>query len=285
VADFVIKDGGAEVSIDITGSSRKSVRDHLGRAYIQSRAQIIDYASFDDATLKAVFPVIDVGRHMQIDKKTFDNVKSIGSHRTFADLELVRCEFTGSNLSQFDDPELGLVVRDVTATRCLVRRSSMNGARLENVLVDGLTTTGTVMLQGCVFRRVTLRGRVGSLMVMPPNFGLEQAMQKALADGIVRFYQDVDWALDISEAEFTEANLYYVPGDLVKRDPETQYLLRRDSFTGIPLDGLPVRARIAVDRFESTPFDSIVAVAPTRSKDFAKVKEALDELRARGLAE
>jgi hypothetical protein len=222
---------------------------------------------------------------MQISKETFLNVKSVGSHRTFAGLELERCEFTGSNLSQFDDPGLNLIVRNVMATRCIVKRSGMSGARFEDVVIDGLTTTGTVLLSGCAFRHVTLRGRAGSLMTLPPNASMEPPVQQAFAAAIARYYEDVDWALDITEAEFQDASLYYVPGHLIRRDPETQYLLHRERFAGIPLDPLPVRARVEVERFGLTPFDSIVAVAPKRSKQFSQVKEALDELRVKGLAD
>jgi hypothetical protein len=55
VADFVITDGSKSVNIDITGGSATSISDHLGRAYVVSRAQILDYSSFDDAFLDQVF--------------------------------------------------------------------------------------------------------------------------------------------------------------------------------------------------------------------------------------
>ena len=219
-----------------------------------------------------------------IEKQVFLNAKSVGSHRTFADVQLVRCEFTGSNLSQFDDPAMNLIVRDVTMTRCVAKRSSMAGVRFDNVLVDGLSASDGVMLDGCTFRHVTVRGRIGPVMVIPPPFSISQELQDAFTASIVRYYQDVDWALDISEAEFESVDLYFVPGDLIKRDPETQYLLRRDSFAGVDLSELPLRARIAVGRFESTRFDSI-AVAPKRSKTFQETKMALDQLRMHRLAE
>ena len=162
-----------------------------------------------------------------IEKQVFLNAKSVGSHRTFADVQLVRCEFTGSNLSKFDDPAMNLIVRDVTMTRCVAKRSSMAGVRFDNVLVDGLSASDGVMLDGSTFRHVTVRGRIGPVMVIPPPFSISQELQDAFTASIVRYYQDVDWALDISEAEFESVDLYFVPGDLIKRDPETQYLLRR----------------------------------------------------------
>lgn len=55
----------------------------------------------------------------------------------------MRCEFTASHLAQFEDRELNLVVRDVVARRCVVKRSSVNGVRFEDVLIEDLTTTDT----------------------------------------------------------------------------------------------------------------------------------------------
>jgi hypothetical protein len=223
---------------------------------------------------------------MLIEKQTYTNVKSVAGNRTIRDLQLVRCEFIGSNLSQFDDPELSLVVRDVTATRCVAKRSSIDGVRFEDVLVDGLTTSNGPTLYGCTFRHVTLKGRIGLIKIIGPNFSLPQDVQDAFAASIARYYQEVDWALDISQAEFDSTpDLFFVPGDLVRRDPETQYLLRRDAFDGLDLSTLPIPARVAAGRFESTPFDAIVAVAAKRSKTFAEDKAALDELRTMGLAE
>lgn len=220
---------------------------------------------------------------MLIEKQSFHNVKSVGSHRTVADLELVRCEFTGSALSQFDDPAFSLVVRDVTARRCVVKRSVSSGARFEEVLVDGLTTA-SLQLEGCAFRHVTLRGRIGLLMLVPPNPSMPPDVRAAFERGLRDFYAGVDWALDISEAEFDGADLYYLPGDLVRRDPETQFLLHRPG-PDADLSGLPVYADIAIRRFESTPFDTLVAVAPKKSKKFADMLAHYEELRARKLAD
>jgi hypothetical protein len=219
---------------------------------------------------------------MLIEKQSFLNVKSVGSHRTVADLELVRCEFTGSTLSQFDDPSFGLVVRDVTARRCVVKRSVSSGVRFEEVVVEGLTTP-SLQLEGCAFRHVTLRGRIGSVMFVPPNASMPPETQAAFERGLREFYAGVDWAVDISEAEFDGADLYYLPGDLVRRDPETQFLLRRPE-PGTDLSGLPVYADIAIRRFESTPFDTLVAVAPKKSRKFPEILAHYEELRARKLA-
>ncbi|WP_455351365.1 hypothetical protein [Streptomyces sp. SYSU K217416] len=226
---------------------------------------------------------------MRFEQQKLQNIKSIGSGRELAGYELVRCEFNGCDLAQFDDPALGLVVRDLTAERVTVRRSFVDGVRFEDVEVNGLAVASLMHLNGCVFRRVTLRGRIGPIMTTPPSFSLPEETQAAFAAGVKAFYAradaDMDWALDISEAEFEEVDLYYVPGHLVRRDPETQFLLHRDRLAGVDFGSLSTFAKIAVDRFEVTPFDSIVAVAPRRSAYFAEALAGYEELRALGVAD
>jgi hypothetical protein len=50
------------------------------------------------------------------------------------------------------------------------------------------------------------------------------------------------------------------------------------------LERLPSYAQICASRFEATPFDTLVAVAPKRSRHFAARRAALEVLRAEGLA-
>jgi hypothetical protein len=180
--------------------------------------------------------------HLKVEKQRYEHGRILGAGRVIEDLEMVRCEFIASHVAQSTDPELGLVVRNVSVTKCVAKQSGAAGVRFEDVLVDGLDCTVT-RLEGCVFSRVTLRGRIGQLMCTSPNPSMPTEMRDAFRDGVVRAYAGVD------------------------------------------LSDLPLRAQIAVGRLESTPFDSIVAVAPTRAKDYAEVKAAFDEMRARGLAD
>ncbi|MFC4012864.1 hypothetical protein ACFOY2_36940 [Nonomuraea purpurea] len=221
---------------------------------------------------------------MEIERQHFTDTNVIGSGRTIGPARLDRCEFVYCRIVQDDDPGYGLVVRDVVASRCALRGSVVRGVRFEDVLVDRTTTTGMIHLEACLFRHVTLRGPVNSMMTIPPSI-VPAELRDAFTANAVAFYRDVDWALDISEAKFTEASFYWVPGELVKRDPATQFLLRRSSFEGVDLSTLPIGARIAIDHFRYTPFDNIVAVAPTRSKHAAERLDELEELRRRGLAE
>lgn len=215
--------------------------------------------------------------------ETFEHLRAYGSGQTHSEIDLDRVKFVGCVFGQQDDPEFGFVVRDVTATRCRTDNCSVQGVRFEDVTVDGLTTKHQ-QLGGCLFRHVTLKGKIGPIMTTPVHRGVAEDIRAAMNTALVDYYKDVDWALDISEAEFADADFYMVPGDLVRRDPETQFLLRRDVIVPAK-DQIPLGPSIAASRFESTPFDSIVAVVGRRSKNFARDLEEFEQVRKAGLAE
>ena len=221
----------------------------------------------------------------QLSGQSFKQLRSVGSDRTYGGLDLDRAKFDSCVLAQHDDPALGLVVRDVTVSRSSAANCSVHGVRFEDVTVDGLSLAKLHQLAGCVFRHVTLKGRIGPLMTVPVHYSLSEELQAAFNAAIEAYYRDVDWALDISEAEFSDADFYTVPGHLVRRDPQTQFLLRRDVVERTQGMELPVYAGISVSRFESTPFDSLVAIAPKRSKNFERYLEDFEFLRKAGLAE
>lgn len=118
-----------------------------------------------------------------------------------------------------------------------------------------------------------------------PHSSVSQEVKEAFAQGARDFYAWIDWALDVSDADFDGVELPWVPGDLVRRDPQTQFLLRRQSLNGIDTAELSSGRRFYFRRFEQMPFDSIVIVAPRHSKYFDDILAELTDLRARGLAE
>ncbi|MFI6284430.1 hypothetical protein ACIBCM_06680 [Streptomyces sp. NPDC051018] len=217
--------------------------------------------------------------------RTFEHRLWSGAGGVVQDLRFDRCVFIVCSLVQFDDPEPPLVARNITATRCTLDNCSVAGVRFEDITIEHLTVRGWPLIRGCVFSRVTLKGRIGPLVAATPLAPAGSELHPYATGAIVDAYASVDWALDISEAEFTDVALDLVPGNLIRRDPETQFLLHRDKLEGLDPQTLPRRAKLFVDRFQYSPFDTMVAVAPKRSRYFRDFLESLEELRKRGLAE
>ena len=206
----------------------------------------------------------------------------IGAQREYGGVRLDGCTLQGCRLVQADDPGFSLVVRNVILDRCRMEGRAAQDVYFEDITVDTLHLARPHLLSGCVFRHATLRGRIGPVMAIAPN--PTSPLRPELTAGIVEKYKEVDWALDISEAVFSDADFCSVPGELVRRDENTQVLLRREAFGDLDRRELPGRAGIWASRFESTPFDSIVGIAPKGSRNFGKVMADIEWLHRRGVA-
>jgi len=218
-------------------------------------------------------------------KQTIAYRKVIGSPQVIQDAEFEQCKFEGGALAQYDDPTCGLIVRNVILRRC---RSGDNvvlhGVRFENVMIDGI---GNQQLQflSCIFDRVTLRGRIGPIMTMEAHYALSAEMRAAFREQAIKSYANIEWTLDISEAEFSQVEFSYVPGHLVRRNPETQFLIRREAAKSAALDSLPTYASVIVERAGMSPYETTIAPVPARSKNADRYRAQLQELRDRGIAE
>ncbi|MER7309883.1 hypothetical protein E5082_31555 [Streptomyces griseoluteus] len=209
--------------------------------------------------------------------------KIVNADVDLSGFDLDGVEFRGCAIAQFEHP-LGMVVRAGKLRRCKAVGCSVHGVRFEEILAENLTFSKLTEFAACAFRHVELKGRIGPFITTPAHYSLPADAAQAFRDSLVEYYRDVDWALDISAAEFSDASIYMVPGDLVKRDEDTQFLLRRSAFESFA-DPLPAVAEIYRGRFSLTPFDSYVAIAPVRSKNFKEIRDGLMELKRMGLAE
>lgn len=213
--------------------------------------------------------------------RAFANTRLIGASKEYSGIRLTDSTLTGCVLAQFSTPELTLEVRDVVVERCRLVRCSSQSVFFEDVTVDTLGMAQMHRLYGCVFKHVTLRGKIGPLMAMGPHNSLTNRPE--FVAGIVERYASVNWALDISEAIFSDADFYYVPGELIRRDESSQFLLRRENFANVDWRDLPGYASIWASRFDETPFDSLVAIAPRGSKELGKCMADAEWLRDQGL--
>ena len=219
-----------------------------------------------------------------VEGASFERLRQYGSGRIFSDFELTRVAFASCVLAQHDDPSFGLVVRDSVLRNCSFNACSMAGVKLENVTVDGARFR-KIGIDGCVFRNVTLRGKIGQFILNGPAIALPEEMFASFSSAMVDFYRDVDWALDIRDAVFTDATIRAVPGELVLRNEDRHFLLdRTDRDAVLSMPDVPPLAKAYFRDFDLTPFDSMIAVASQGSKTFEAQLAGLRWLRERGLA-
>jgi hypothetical protein len=220
---------------------------------------------------------------VELKGQTVTGVRLFGAPREYRDIHLVDVTLRLCVLVRRDDLEFRNVVRNAVLERCRMDACDAEGVFFDEVTVDTLRFAQLRPISGCVFRHVTLRGKIGSIMIIGPGLGLPDDAKRVAAT--VEKYKEVDWALDIRDAVFTSAAEFFgVPGDLIRRDENTQVLLRREAFSGMDWRDLPPSVGTWARRFESTPFDSIVAVACKGSKRFRDDMADLEWLHAKGLA-
>lgn len=209
---------------------------------------------------------------------------------TFArDLVFVDCTFEGCDLGgmhpegPLDHPAYVTVER-VTLIRPKCESTQLSLAILRDVVVDDwYGAKEPTFFRNFLFDRVTLRGRVKNAILRAEP---ERLSNREL-DVALDFYDGVEWALDVREANFESFELRgAIPGEKVRRDPKRHCLLFKDrlrqdarwrKFSEERVDFLEERL--------SEPGDTDVLFASDRSKSFPKDLEFHALLRSKGYAE
>ncbi len=223
--------------------------------------------------------------------RTFNGVHERRSGKISAGLEFRRCYFQGCDFSAVSHPRERTVVRNVRLIDCEERGCSINAAILENVTVDGLKTQGRLQTFGTVFKHVTLKGKIGTLMITPfvDLLGEAPEVQRAFDKANANYYKNVDWALDISEAQFLDCVFRTVPAGLIRRDPQTQVVVKRKKALGGIWRELKyvknTRWEADLHFFLEEGQADIVLVAPKRDRRFLQLLDGLKALRNAGVAE
>ena len=218
--------------------------------------------------------------------------------RDLTDVELRRCTFVDCQHPGWHQPNERPVLRRVNLVRCHARASELGPVIAEDSTIDTIWfhrgIWGPQLIAGCAFRHVVIRGNVtGGLRFgispgwhrpsVPPSIAEDPFHQANAA-----FYADVDWALDISEANFTSVEMSWcdIPARLIRRDPETQVVVTRESVAAgdwrATCGDSPLW--VGVERFLAAGLPDTVLVAARRSKRFPTDKAAIDRLCAEGMA-
>ena len=188
------------------------------------------------------------------------------------------------------------VVRHVSLVRCHIVASTAGPVIAEDCTIDTIRfhrgIWGAQILPGWAFRHVVVRGNVTGSIALVPGPGWNPGPHgPALDDPFVvanaAYYEGVDWALDISEARFTDIVLGSgIPARLIRRDPATQVVITRAALADGRWRDLVADAggmSVGFERFLVTEFEDTVIVAGTRGRYLAKQLAAFDRLRDAGI--
>jgi hypothetical protein len=192
------------------------------------------------------------------------------------------------------NPSLRSTIRNVRLIGCEEVGCSLHTAIVEEVLVDGLKTSGSAgglfQTWAAVFKHVILKGKVRRVMFSSAvSLGMATKDEQQAFDEVnAAYYRTVDWAMDISQGEFEECEIQCVPAHLVRRDPETQVVVTRAKAARgewRQLDLSKTHWAVSLDWFLKRGDHDVVLVAPKRSKKFHDLLAGLKLLRDANIAE
>ena len=228
------------------------------------------------------------------ENQTFERFFEDGCGAVYSDFVFRRCTFVNCAVSITRNPALRTTVRNVQIIDCVRKRdpAGFPCAIVEDCLIENLKIEELLQTWGAAFKHVTLRGKIGPLMLsncLCPTSTTTDAMQRAFEEANTAYYANVDWALDISKAEFTEdCDIRGIPARLIRRDPDTQVVITREramrgEWRNLDLHQTYWRAGIEfmLERGDA----DVVLVAPKRAKDFEHLLRGLQLLREAGVAE
>lgn len=221
----------------------------------------------------------------------FQNKRDRGSKLELSDLELRDCMFEGCSFGVTRDPKQRSTLRNARIINCSQQGCSVGPAIFENVLVDGLKTNGQLLqIWGAAFQHVTIQGKIERMMLSPSVVLTEpdSPINKAFVRLNAEYYAGVDWALDITKAEAKELEIQGIPAKLIRRDPETQVVVRAENAIKNHFDELDYgkshwkfSIQFMLNRGES----DVVLVAPKKNPKFKTLVAGLQMLRETGIAE
>lgn len=225
----------------------------------------------------------------EFSNQTFEPFYDDGGH-VFSDLVFQKCRFRSSSISITKDPKFRSTIRNVKLIQCEEVGCALDTALVEDVLVDGFKTSDVFQTWGAVFKHVKFRGKVGDIMTSPAvatGMATPQ-VQRAFDAANETYYRGVDWALDIQEAEFVDANFRGVPARLVRRDPETQVVVTRERVLKgewRDLDLSKTYWKTALETFLKDGRPDEVFVAPKLDRSFKHLLDGLKMLQDAGVVE
>jgi hypothetical protein len=202
------------------------------------------------------------------------------------------CVFDNCVILRDGPPSRRPVFRSIALRNCTLVNCAAYGPIFDEVSITGLKKEGRgpLFFWGAAFRHVILSGRIaGSLISNPDSASLCEPRINASEwnEANAKYYRDIDWALDISEARFTSIPaLRNVPGRLIRRNAETQLLVTRERAHQVPWRNAGYGVyEIVIEKMMMYGMDSTVLVAAVAGRKVTEELGLLDRIRKSGLAE
>jgi hypothetical protein len=206
-----------------------------------------------------------------------------------------RCEIFNLRFDLPKDPGLRPVFRNITLIDNIYESPGLEGAFIEDAVVDGIRTLrqdDLALIEGCIFRHLILRGDCGGVNILN---GLGIYRSQYVKDAYLRanneywdcLLQSGDWAIDIAAAH-GDISLRGIPSTLVRRDPEIQVIMTfEQALSGLwrEVSGIGESGFLApIHMLLESGWRDVLLIARTDHPRFAHDVRVLRDLQRRGAA-
>jgi len=215
--------------------------------------------------------------------------------------EVITSDNSEFNNVTFDNCEIGLSndidnlphFKNVKFNNCSFVFCTFGPAIFEKVEFNNIKFEDYGIFWSPLFNKIKLKGKFTSFRLNSNGFMLDNKpkIQDKLDNIRAKFYEKVDWALDISEAKFSSFDYNGIPGKLFIRDSDTQFLITKKDFNSLELldnsfkDNFSYLMMYLEDFIESNAEDIVIPVPLAKPKKFREpILEGLRELRRLGFA-
>jgi hypothetical protein len=208
----------------------------------------------------------------------------------YSDGSFIDCTFDNCGI-RAGTPDRRRLIHNLELRGATQRACFLHGVCIEDCSIRDLKKLGRIPLffWGPVFKHVTLSGWLSGIKINRLLEPIPKKSQAAWDASCKAYYEDVDWALDIRDANFQGGVTFEaLPGSLIRRDQETQVLVSRESLARADWKRM-VQAHptvgIAIDWFlEGSLFSDVVLIASKGASYFKDELAVLELLRRESVA-
>ena len=211
-----------------------------------------------------------------------------------SDLIFKNCIFDNCALSISKNPSNISKIKNVIAENLSVSSCDIGPCIFEDVLIENLRINEILIFHSPLFKNVKLSGNIGNLKINSAAFSIYDRpdLQNCFNELRNNYYKNIEYALDISEAKFLSFDCNGIPSDLIKRNKDSQFIIRKKNISNI--DRLNKEFAIAypyvffmVKMFLDSPHLDEVLVAPLAkpTKKYKPILEGLTRLQELGIVD
>lgn len=228
-------------------------------------------------------------------KQQFEHI-SLQENKLVENIQFKNCSFYSCDFSdRISLPQERSIIKNSIFENCTVNNNcGIGNGIIEDVELINLKTKGIVFCLGTLFNKVTFRGKCGSFRLTSETVDravhngedISKSQIEAFNHSAQEFYKGVDWALDISNAEFKELQIDPdIPAALVKRNPETQILIRKENIDVAKIQQHPYIFSLHKRHLTSNKYDQIIVISTISNKHLEEEMKSIQILREEGIAD